>query len=517
MNKFGFLLETKEDKAKREEIASQTRLTFRSATQDNKQFPNVFIISPEAGAMTGTIHPDDVPISIPKKLKNQILSREKTDDITLIRWFRQVLQENECELQSAATGSGAGINAAWIIVTTKKISQSARNIKKQQSEISQDPNTQLINFLQTEKDIFSYRFQGSLTESIQVEKTDSPNAMKIAADFAVGDLTTYDTESKDVNAGDVTRPVTAADRQRNLLVVFSQMQNVTISSLCHPWMGPGKRFWVKGMGFYDGEYMCLQVTHKLLGHKFTTDLQGARMLVGDDAEQANAARQEANTNGNSNFSEQVIKQQDESTPTKGKGKEVSPEAPKKPLNKSDYLITYEQLLQISQRKNTKALQEVIDPLNETLKKYNITSYLRICHFLAQVMHESGEFAWYREFASGSAYEGRTDLGNVNPGDGVKYKGRGAIQITGRSNYARLTTDFKYDFTNDPVALEKRSWGTLSAGWFWDRHNLNAVADTDNVRQVTHIINGGYNGLTNREFLLQQAKVVLNPSKGKIQT
>lgn len=507
--KFGYVfLDTKEQKLKKEKFRSQ--LTFRSATQNDRRFPNVYIVGPESGGMSGTIHPDDITIKIPKKLRNQMLSPSKENDLTLIRWFRQVLQENECELQSAATGSGAGINSAWIITTTQKINQSRANIRKVNSEAG-DPNAELLNFFRSEKDVFSYRFQGSLVETMTVEKTDSPNALKIQADFTVGDLADLESENKtdSETLNEVNKPITADDRKRNLTVIFSQMQNITMEGLCHPWMAPGKRFWVKGMGFYDGEYLCLQVTHKLNHHKFTTHLQGARMMVNDEQERDREIRENAATNGQSNFSTQTTKQQSNEKPVKTKAA-VNDTPATKPLDQSGYLLTLEQLTQISKKKNKKTLESVIGPLNDTMKKYSINTPLRICHFLAQVMHESGEFAWYREFASGSAYEGRADLGNTQTGDGVKFKGRGAIQITGRANYQKVSDAFGVDFITNPVLLEQINYGTQAAGWYWDRRHLNTYADQDNLKEVTRRVNGGTNGLTDRAYFLQQARVVLMP-------
>lgn len=113
------------------------------------------------------------------------------------------------------------------------------------------------------------------------------------------------------------------------------------------------------------------------------------------------------------------------------------------------------------------LQEVVPYLNITLKQYEINTPLRISHFLAQVLHESGGFKFSEEIASGEPYEGRKDLGNTNTGDGKLFKGRGYIQITGRYNY-KLYSDYKgIDFLSNPKLLATPQYAMDSAGWFWD--------------------------------------------------
>ena len=77
----------------------------------------------------------------------------------------------------------------------------------------------------------------------------------------------------------------------------------------------------------------------------------------------------------------------------------------------------------------------VAPLNAAMYEFHINSPLRQAAFIAQIAHESGELRYVKEIASGAAYEGRKDLGNTQPGDGMRYKGRGLIQITGRNNYA----------------------------------------------------------------------------------
>lgn len=154
-------------------------------------------------------------------------------------------------------------------------------------------------------------------------------------------------------------------------------------------------------------------------------------------------------------------------------------------------------------------ESLLPEINKTLTIYNINTPLRITHFLAQVLHESGRFGWFTEFASGKAYEGRTDLGNTQPGDGVRFKGRGAIQITGRSNYTLITRDLGVNFVQSPDQLTQLQYAILSAGWFWNKRKLNRYADIDDIKAVTKRVNGGFNGLKERIAYYNKTKSVLN--------
>lgn len=163
-------------------------------------------------------------------------------------------------------------------------------------------------------------------------------------------------------------------------------------------------------------------------------------------------------------------------------------------------------------------EKFLAPFNETLAKYAINTPLRIAHFLAQVGHESVGLAAVREFDSGAAYEGRKDLGNCQEGDGVRFKGRGLIQITGRSNYAALGKAFGIDLLLTPSLLEAPKYAALSAGWYWSTRNLNALADKDSghwnpadkevFTRITRIVNGGINGIADREARYKSARRAL---------
>lgn len=133
------------------------------------------------------------------------------------------------------------------------------------------------------------------------------------------------------------------------------------------------------------------------------------------------------------------------------------------------------------------------------------SPLRLAHFLAQVGHESGSFKYMEEIASGSAYEGRANLGNTQPGDGVRFKGRGPIQITGRANYRFFGRQIGIDLERRPEIAAYPSIGLHLACAYWGNRNLNGLADKDLTEDITRKINGGLNGLADRKSRLVAMK------------
>ncbi len=144
---------------------------------------------------------------------------------------------------------------------------------------------------------------------------------------------------------------------------------------------------------------------------------------------------------------------------------------------------------------------------------DIDTPLRQSHFLAQLAHESGEFRYTEELASGKRYEGRKDLGNTEPGDGVRFKGRGLIQVTGRANYTAFGKFVKQDFTTGDAMgrlATEVAFAVQVAVWFWGTRGLNLLADADNVEAITRKINGGLNGFDDRKAKLERAKFFLLP-------
>lgn len=161
-------------------------------------------------------------------------------------------------------------------------------------------------------------------------------------------------------------------------------------------------------------------------------------------------------------------------------------------------------------------KEAVRALNETILRYGISNPLRVSHFLAQVLHESGELRYLAEVWGPSEvqerYEGRTDLGNHEAGDGYKFRGRGLIQLTGRSNYIKYSEDRGVDFIRNPDLVSRYPMAADVAGWYWSLHDLNTLADQDDLRAITKKVNGGYNGFEHRSSLLDKCKVIFNVEK-----
>ncbi len=145
--------------------------------------------------------------------------------------------------------------------------------------------------------------------------------------------------------------------------------------------------------------------------------------------------------------------------------------------------------------------------------------VRAAAFLAQLAHESGEFRYMEELADGKAYEGRKDLGNILPGDGPRFKGRGPIQITGRANYTAAGKVLGLDLAAHPETARTPEVGFRLAAWFWNSRGLNAHADSicdsadPKMRayrfdQITRRINGGFNGKAQRDAYFAKACAVL---------
>jgi len=154
------------------------------------------------------------------------------------------------------------------------------------------------------------------------------------------------------------------------------------------------------------------------------------------------------------------------------------------------------------------LDGLADAMPRMIEEFGIGTTLRQQHFLSQCAHESDHFKTTQEYASGAAYEGRRDLGNLQKGDGRRFKGRGLIQLTGRANYAAAGHDLQAPLLDQPELVERFPYAADASGWFWKKNGLNELADKDDVRAVTRRVNGGLNGLASRTELLETARTMI---------
>lgn len=178
-------------------------------------------------------------------------------------------------------------------------------------------------------------------------------------------------------------------------------------------------------------------------------------------------------------------------------------------------ITEKQLQQILPNAGAKA--GVFAPvLNAAMGKWGIVTPGRQAAFIAQIGHESGQFRYVRELGN-NAYLAKYDTGTLAArlgntpeadGDGQKYRGRGLIQITGRNNYEQCGEALGLDLLAKPELLELPHYAAESAAWFWHQAGLNSLADRQEFKTITRRINGGFNGLAERQALWEKAKQVL---------
>lgn len=191
-----------------------------------------------------------------------------------------------------------------------------------------------------------------------------------------------------------------------------------------------------------------------------------------------------------------------------------------------FTVTVEHLVAIAGR-TTPLMSDLVEWLNRLCPLYEIDSPQEYFHFLAQACHETDHFKTLREYASGRAYEGRQDLGNTQPGDGMRFKGRGIFQTTGRANYLQLgIKQGRRDlFIDTPELLEQPEYAVWSACEYWKTRGLNDIAnhqdgdllkkkykgsllDLSPVEYISYTINGGNRGLDERKKFYSIAQRVL---------
>lgn len=189
------------------------------------------------------------------------------------------------------------------------------------------------------------------------------------------------------------------------------------------------------------------------------------------------------------------------------------------------MITAEQIKLISP--HVHKLDIYLDPLNEGMRAFEINTANRVRAYLSNLFHESESFLYMEEIATGQAYEGRKDLGNIYPGDGVKYKGRCPVQITGRDMYKLCGLALGLDLISKPELLEDPKYAFMASAWFWKYKGLNEIADHSEgwtilitnkrfpkgrlftkFEWVCYKINGGFNGMDDRKAFYNLALIAI---------
>lgn len=156
-----------------------------------------------------------------------------------------------------------------------------------------------------------------------------------------------------------------------------------------------------------------------------------------------------------------------------------------------------------------------DALTDAMHEFDINTPTRQAAFLAQIAEESGELRFVRELwgptPAQETYEGRADLGNTEPGDGFRFRGRGLIQVTGRANYRETSQALLGDpqfLLDRPEQLEQPVLAARSAARFWSTRGCNALADNCQFERITRRINGGLTHHARRVAHWERAKGVL---------
>ena len=150
----------------------------------------------------------------------------------------------------------------------------------------------------------------------------------------------------------------------------------------------------------------------------------------------------------------------------------------------------------------------LNDLNRCINKFDITTKARLRHFISQTSYESGLGKWTQELGDSSycsKYEGRTDLGNIQPGDGCRFKGAGYLQLTGRYNYQKFANYIKDQNVMQGCNYVATKYPWTSAGYWWYINGLNTLCDNGaTVETITRKVNGGLNGLAERKKYYDKA-------------
>lgn len=195
-----------------------------------------------------------------------------------------------------------------------------------------------------------------------------------------------------------------------------------------------------------------------------------------------------------------------------------PKSPVTPAGPPDHSLAEKLAYAMDDSLPLQRYEELLPGVLSCLDACEANNVERVAEWLAQVGHESCGLLYMEELADGSQYEGRTDLGNTQPGDGQRFKGRGPIQITGRTNYTQVSqwahqqqyVDSPTYFVDNPTQLASDSYGFMGTAWYWTVARgdaINAACDRGDIVEVTRLINGGDHGLADRQNRYTRAKQV----------
>lgn len=185
-------------------------------------------------------------------------------------------------------------------------------------------------------------------------------------------------------------------------------------------------------------------------------------------------------------------------------------APALPESAHSLAVTPDRLRRLAPGGKAALIAGIAAEFDGLAARHEVTTRLRLCHFLAQAAHETDGFRTLEEYggpAYFARYDGRRDLGNTQAGDGARYHGRGVFQLTGRWNYRRFGSLLGIDLEGRPELAKRPDISLAIAFAYWRERGLNAAADADDVVRVTKLINGGRNGLAERTRLLAAAKTI----------
>lgn len=179
-------------------------------------------------------------------------------------------------------------------------------------------------------------------------------------------------------------------------------------------------------------------------------------------------------------------------------------------------LTTEQLAQIVPDLSKAKAEEILPYLNGAMREFEINTPIRVAAFVSQIAHETGGFKWFKEIWGPTPQQEKYDppgklaegLGNTQKGDGKRYRGRGAIQLTGRHNYQLFGKLLGLDLEKSPERAEDIPVAFRIAGCFWKTNGLNPLADGNLYQAITKRINGGYTGMADRLHYYERARIAL---------